>query len=693
MPAIDRARLVARHDVHLDRIDPSSPLSVGNGEFCFTVDPTGLQSFPEAYPVAARYGEQPGTLLGTMSGWGWHSSPGGDGLGVPLRAYDSPHGPALYADLGGSLSADSSSGQTAEEEWLRNNPHRLDLGRIGLWAGDGLVTAAELSHVDQRLSLAEGTIASAFRISGLPFRTRTGVHPDRDAVAIRIDGSGPRGLRLAFPYGSEAWGNAADWMRPDAHRSDATRIPGGWSIERTLDDTRYAVLLTVRGAELERAGAHEFVLRADGGGDGALEVVVEFLPEGREGGALAADHVFAASARHWTKFWERGGAIDLADSDDTRAGELERRIVLSQYLSAINSGSLPPAETGLMLNSWRGKFHLEMHWWHQGWQAAWGRPELLARSLPWYETVIGTARATARAQGLPGARWPKQVGPDGREAPSPIGPFLVWQQPHPIHLAELLYRAAPSRETARETAERWASLVFETAEFMAAFAAEGGGVAPGGRFSLGPPLVPAQESYADTRATAKDPAFELAYWAWALDVACRWRERLGMSVPARWRAVAAGMVPLPVRDGRYVALATPPYLVRDDHPSMLGALGVVPQTPLVDRATMRRTLDDVLADWDWDSAWGWDFPMAAMTATRLGAPELAVDCLLMDRPKNTYLANGHNRQNDSLPIYLPGNGGLLLAAGMMAAGFDGAGQTPGFGAGWRVRHEGIAPLP
>ncbi|MFC5834214.1 hypothetical protein [Nonomuraea insulae] len=53
---------------------------------------------------------------------------------------------------------------------------------------------------------------------------------------------------------------------------------------------------------------------------------------------------------------------------------------------------------------------------------------------------------------------------------------------------------------------------------MAAFAVEG----PGG-YGLGPPLVPAQESYADVRASAANPTFEPAYWSWALGVAQRWR--------------------------------------------------------------------------------------------------------------------------------------------------------------------------
>ena len=47
--SIDRYVLVARHNVVLDSVNIISPLSVGNGEFAFTVDVTGLQTFEEAY--------------------------------------------------------------------------------------------------------------------------------------------------------------------------------------------------------------------------------------------------------------------------------------------------------------------------------------------------------------------------------------------------------------------------------------------------------------------------------------------------------------------------------------------------------------------------------------------------------------------------------------------------------------------
>lgn len=63
--------------------------------------------------------------------------------------------------------------------------------------------------------------------------------------------------------------------------------------------------------------------------------------------------------------------------------------------------------------------------------------------------------------------------------------------------------------------------------------------------------------------------------------------------------------------------------------------------------------------------------MAAMTAARPGEGSLAIDLLLMDAVKNTYLPNGHNCQRDDLLADLPGNGGLLAAVAMMACGWLG----------------------
>ena len=65
--AINRRDVVSRHNPTLHALDPRSPLSVGNGEFAFTADPTGLQTFPQPYES-----QMP---LCTQSQWGWHTAP------------------------------------------------------------------------------------------------------------------------------------------------------------------------------------------------------------------------------------------------------------------------------------------------------------------------------------------------------------------------------------------------------------------------------------------------------------------------------------------------------------------------------------------------------------------------------------------------------------------------------------------
>jgi hypothetical protein len=125
---------------------------------------------------------------------------------------------------------------------------------------------------------------------------------------------------------------------------------------------------------------------------------------------------------------------------------------------------------------------------------------------------------------------------------------------------------------------------------------------------------------------------------------------------------------------------------------MLAALGVLPGYD-VDRETMRRTLYKTINEWQWDRTWGWDYPLTAMTAARLGETKIAVDALLMNTEKNRYLPNGHNWQRACLPCYLPGNGGLLYAVAMMAAGWPEAQRkhAPGFPSdgSWTVRWEGL----
>jgi len=175
-----------------------------------------------------------------------------------------------------------------------------------------------------------------------------------------------------------------------------------------------------------------------------------------------------------------------------------------------------------------------------------------------------------------------------------------------------------------------------------------------------------------------------------------------MSPEPEWEKVLAQLAPYPVKDGLYLAAESAPdsytnprYMT--DHPTVLGINGFVPGDTLVDRATLLRTFNKIWTSWSWDDTWGWDYPLVAMAATRLGEPQAAVDVLLKQVVKNTFLPNGHNYQRDNLRIYLPGNGALLSAIAMMCAGWDGytGPAAPGFpkDGKWVVKWEGLQRMP
>ena len=692
---IDRHALVTRHNITITNADPLTPVSVGNGEFAFTADITGLQTFEEFH--------NKGMLLSTMSQWGWHSFPNPQNFVLKdvLVNYNTHGRMVPYAD--GPIDDETGEGRTARAKaansWLRANPHRLDMARIGfvLTKADGSkAEIAELEDVKQTLDLWAGVLESRFTFEGKPVRVETICHPERDLFAVRIESpllaNQQVRVRIAFPYAVGDWMKAADWNSPEKHETRMHSKGLRLDFERIMDDTRYFVSLErSKGFHAVKTGAHEFTIEAESNGSEVLEFTVAFAPDKFERSLPGFKSVKSASAKHWKKFWQGGGAIDLSDSTDPRWFELERRIVRSQFLTAINSaGSEPPQETGLVENSWFGKPHLEMHWWHAAHFPLWEREALLERSMGWYQKILPQAHDLARSQGYTGARWPKMTDGTGAQSPSSIAVFLIWQQPHPIYFAELLRRARPGRATLKKYSE----IVFESAEFMADFAVWD---RDGERFVLGPPLVPAQESYGRMRATVMNPTYELAYWEWALNVAQEWRVALGLPRVAKWDHVARNLAKPTVRDGVYAAIETPPYTVPHDHPSMLCALGVLPKTSLIDQDIMRATLESVFDVWDWPTTWGWDYPVIAMTAARVGQPERAIDALLIHTPKNGYLANGHNYQRPNLPLYLPGNGGVLYATALMAAGWDGAPKrhAPGFpdNGKWVVRHEGLRVAP
>ncbi len=677
---------MGRHAVEVDGVDPESAVSVGNGEFAFTADVTGLQSFEELY-----YEE--GIPLETLSTWGWHSFPNPAGLRLEdaMAPYPFQDRTIHYASL-----QESPAGK-----YYRENPHPIALGQISLLYKGERLEVSDLSRIDQRLEMWTGVIHSHYEIDGEAVSVQTVAHGERSQVGFRIESSlierGDLEVRLRFPYSYEVSIKNKPpfvWDQGDRHRSELTEVGAGHGrIERVLDESRYYVDVQWDGAgELAEAGPHDFRL---GSGDAVLSFTVGFAD------SVGADswpdfaQTRASSVASWKDYWTKGGVVDLSASTDPRATELERRIVLSQYLMKVNySGSFPPSETGLTHVSWYGKHNSEMYFWHGAQFYQWGHTDLLEKGLGWYQKILPLGKEDAASKGLKGVRWPKMAGPDGRPGPGTINPFIIWNQPNPIYLSELVYRARPQRATL----EKYRELVFESADFLASYAYYDEKT---DRYVLGPPIKNVSESTEENN--TQNPTFELAYWHYGLTLAQQWRQRLGLDPDPHWADVLAKLSKPTVRDGLYVEIETFPDIFRREGgvpTSMLMSLGFLPQTEVIDPEIIRRTFHEVtdrsprgLERWV-----SWSMGQAAMTAARLGETEKAIAILTNQDLSAQLMNSGHvRRPPHECVAYLPVNASLLTAVGLMAAGWDDGPDrhAPGFpqDGSWVVRVEGLSPMP
>ena len=148
--AIERKELVQGHNPELFGFDYDSPMTIGNGEFAFNADITGLQTFYEQY--------EDNLPLCTQSQWGWHTTPVSEDRysytreDLKLNPFDTYGRQVGYAKQ-------KVPGNEEVYDWLRKNPHRLNLGRIGfaLRKRDGSKAGPEdITNVYQELDLYDG---------------------------------------------------------------------------------------------------------------------------------------------------------------------------------------------------------------------------------------------------------------------------------------------------------------------------------------------------------------------------------------------------------------------------------------------------------------------------------------------------------------------------------------------------------
>ena len=656
---IDREAVIKRHRVFTTGTLSMSPAQVGNGKFAFGMDVTGLQTFAP---------------FNTLSDWAWHSFPLPEGMN--LEDYK----PQVVETYGKKVAYFNTDPEHPEvSEYLARNPHRFNLGRIAfrLLRDDGKeAREIDLRAVRQEMDLWSGIVYSRFELNKKEVRVSTVCHPEKDMIGVTVESGQLKEGKIAvyldfsYPETRQFPHFMGRYDTVSAHQSTLEKIAANTvCISRVVDDTHYFVTLSWEGqADLIREeNTHRFILQPKDGE--TLSFTCCYSPEKQQENMESVASIKKKSAVSWEKYWRSGAAIDLSGSKDPRWLELERRIVLSQYIMRVNeAGLFPPQESGLVNNGWYGRFHFEMIWWHGVHYGLWNRMEYFNNYLNIYKDFMPVALERAKIEGRSGARWPKCTGNFNREWPCDAHAFLIWHQPHPIYIAELEYRLSATSETL----EKWKDVVVNTADYIADYL------------------------FYDKK-RKEYPIFELGYLRYGLRTALTWAERLNLPEKRtkKWKEVLSKMAPLPVQDGVYVTYEGIPNMWTEktyEHPALTGVYGMLPGDG-VDLETFKRTLDKVNKEWQFHRIWGWDFPMMAMAAARTGQPAMAIDFLMHSSLKFQF--DEHGLATGGPYPYFPSNGALLTAVAMMCAGWDGSeGDAPGFpkDGSWVVRHEGFVPM-
>jgi hypothetical protein len=224
---IDRQTLVQRHNVQVNQIDPEAALSVGNGEFAFTVDVTGLQSLGDLY-----YKE--GIPLETLSTWAWHSWPNEEGLKLEDTYVPYPfYGRTIqYPAIQSSPAAD----------YFRENPHPMPLGRIRFLLDGKALSPGSITDIDQSLDLWSGIISSEWKLDGTPVQVLTAVDAQADTLAVHVQSAllaeGRLTIEWAFPitYDTSIKNKPPlRWDRPHQHQTVVeAATEDAWLIHRSV---------------------------------------------------------------------------------------------------------------------------------------------------------------------------------------------------------------------------------------------------------------------------------------------------------------------------------------------------------------------------------------------------------------------------------------------------------------------------
>jgi protein-glucosylgalactosylhydroxylysine glucosidase len=283
-PGIDLSDLVIKSEIQNSIPDKFIPLSIGNGRFSYTVDITGMQTFPEL--------------------------------------------------CSGSIIHDSvfSHGE--------NKPHNIILGFIGLQIiknnGSG-ISQGDIEKPLQKLNLYTGEIESKFLIGGVPVRVLTVCHSNYDLISVKIISQlvMTGGLKIKIGF-----------LASDSSRAGTEKVIGENSITELMtnnlnlieskagEKSRY-LLLWRNGARFKEVTKNRYLLEPLNA-DSVYSFSCQFLDDPAFGRVQNFGETEAASKRSWEKFW-----TSLLTDKHFRKERIypesdERENIISAYFARIN---------------------------------------------------------------------------------------------------------------------------------------------------------------------------------------------------------------------------------------------------------------------------------------------------------------------------------------------------------------------
>ena len=272
----DRNVLLRRNSPIVQSFDSLATLSVGNGEFAMSVDPTGLQTFPERYTKD--------NALITQSKW---------------------------ADR--------------------------HLGIIGL-EFPTTTTIEDFANIEQMLVLNSGIIKTSYTLQGKPISIYTTCHPKRNLVAAHMKSELPIPIKICFPYTKED-ASSLLWDANRKHRTKLiSKRNNSIVFERTIDAVTYYVVFQWQGdvSVVKKTDNYYVMTPSKGHFAFSCEFLPRFTTTFDDIILPTFKEVAEESATEWSSYWSGDCIQELADSTHLFTPEEERQLLLDCYNSTIS---------------------------------------------------------------------------------------------------------------------------------------------------------------------------------------------------------------------------------------------------------------------------------------------------------------------------------------------------------------------